>query len=191
MLGSDFTREEYIKEIRRLERNLKQRAKKIERRGNLASQNLPNKLRELRNKYPDILTTMSKAEARSYYRELRNLDTMKSSTVKGATDVRQSFGYVEDKLSNFTDEQKEKLFQLYGKVYENFIIYAQEFKYEILETAADIVDQYSGGDVDRLTEEIINELEDLYEREQLNDYTQEELQDDFLQLMHKIQQFYF
>lgn len=191
MKGSDFNSAEYRKEILRLEKNLKSRVKRIERYGNRASQFAPEKLHEIMMEHPTKISDMSSKELREYYRELYNLNRKGSSTVKGAIGKRKNFGYVEDKLKTLDDESKRKLFGIYSRVSEEFIEYGQEFKYEVLETAADIVEQYrSERDKELLTQELMNELEDLYERQYENDYSREELKDEFLQLMYRFQQFY-
>lgn len=191
MEGSYFTPEEYRREIKRLEKNLKARTRNIQRLGKQASQFAPEKLHNIMMEHPTKLSEMSPKELRAYYRELYNLNRKKSSTVKGAKDKRANFGYVEDKLKGLGDEAKSKLFNIYERVSEEFIEYGQEFKYEVFDVAADIVEQYpSERDIEELQQELLNELEELYERENLNDYTREELRDDFVQLMHRFQQFY-
>ena len=103
MQGSNLDSKGYIKEIKRLETNLGARAKNIEGRGELAFQYLPEKLKNLKAEHPKSLNDMSKSELRSYYRQLVDISEKKSSTVKGAIKVQETFGDIAQRLGNLTE----------------------------------------------------------------------------------------
>lgn len=192
MKAQNLTQEELKREVKRLERNIKARAGRIEGLGEQASQYLPREYRKLLQENPTKISQMSPKELRSYYRGLKRLQSAKSATVKGAKQTRQSFGYTEDVLSNLDEEQKKKVFSIYDRISEEFLEYGSEFKYELLEISADITEKHSNGDYE--TEDILadlyEELENLYERQQLNDYNKEELRDDFFSLIQRFREYY-
>lgn len=192
MKAQNLTQEELKREVKRLERNIKARARRIERLGEQASQYLPREYRKLLQENPTKISQMSLKELRSYYRGLKRLQSAKSATVKGAKQTRQSFGYTEDVLSNLDEEQKKKVFSIYDRISEEFLEYGSEFKYELLEISADIIEKYSNGDdeTEDILADLYEDLENLYERQQLNDYNKEELRDDFFSLIQRFREYY-
>lgn len=200
MKAQNFTHDELKREVKRLERNLSRRVKRIEGLGKQASQYLPQGYRTLRQENPTKISQMSPKELRTYYRELSRLNSAKSSTVQGAKASRKTFGYTEDILSNLDDEQKRKMFEIYDRIAEEFLEYGAEFKYELFEVAADITEKYTGGPkrfdgedydaTERIQKALYEELEDLYRRQQLNDYDKEELRDDFISLIERFREYY-
>ena len=188
MLGSNLDSKGYIKEIKRLEKNLGAIAKNIERRGKLAFQYLPNKLRELEQEHPKSLNDMSKSELRSYYRQLVDISEKKSSKVWGAIKVQESFGDVAQRLGNLTEEQKATVFKLYGKAYEFDIGLGQQYKYEILEVATDIAEKYSKKESNYAFEELLFLFEELEQKQA--DLGEEQYRNELLQIIDKFRQFY-
>lgn len=193
MKAQNLTHDELKREVKRLERNIKARAGRIEGLGEQASQYLPREYRKLLQENPTKISQMTTKELRSYYRGLKRLQSAKSATVKGAKQTRESFGYTEDVLSNLDEEQKKKVFSIYDRISEEFLEYGSEFKYELLEISADITEKYSNDDVDSAEDilaDLYEELENLYERQQLNDYNKEELRDDFFSLIQRFREYY-
>lgn len=201
MKAPNLTQEELKREVKRLERNIRERADRIERLGNQASQYLPREYRKLIQENPKKISQMTPAELRSYYRGLNRLQSAKSSTVKGARQSRETFGYTEDVLSRLDEEQKKKMFAIYDRIAEEFLEYGSEFKYELFEVSADITEKYTSGtnhfyydydddSTEAIEEALYQELEDLYKRQQLNDYDKEELRDDFISLIERFREFY-
>ncbi len=188
MLGSNKNITELKKDIQRIERNLSKRAKNIEGRGELAFQYLPQKLKELKGEYSKPLKDMSQSELRSYYRQLVNIGENKSSTVKGAIQAQESFGYVASKLPNLTAEQKSRLFRLYGKIYEQFTEISKDFKYELLDVAVDTVEIYGERGSEDILEQLLYEFEDL-ELER-GEYADEEYRGKLLQIIDRLRKFY-
>lgn len=190
MLGSNMTKSEYKREIRRLEKNLTARAKSIAGHES-ASQYLPNKMREVRQRYPFKLDNMDINELRSYYRTLRGINETKSSTLKGAYKARKAFGNTEKIISKFDDDRKTKFFSLYDRIYENFITYGQDFKYELFETIADVMNTASDDNVsEAFVDDLMLDLDRLYEDAEINDYDDEELKDEFIQLVSRLRDYY-
>lgn len=188
MLGSNKNITELKKDIRRIERNLSSRAKNIERRGELAFQYLPNKLKELKGEHSKPLNDMTQSELRSYYRKLVNIGQNKSATVKGAIQAQQDFGYIANKLPNLSDDQRGRIFRLYGKIYEQFTELSKEFKYELLEVSADTVEIYGERGSEEVLEQLLYEFEDL-ELER-GEYTDEEYRAKLLQIIDRLRKFY-
>lgn len=192
MKAQNLSHDELKREVKRLERNIKARAGRIEGLGEHASQYLPREYRKLLQENPTKVSQMSPKELRSYYRGLKRLQSAKSATVKGAKQTRESFGYTEDVLSNLDEEQKKKVFSIYDRISEEFLEYGAEFKYELLEISADITEKYSNGDdeTENILADLYEDLENLYERQQLNDYNKEELRDDFFSLIQRFREYY-
>ena len=189
MLGSNKNITELKKDIRRIERNLSARAKNIERRGELAFQYLPQKLKELKGEYSKPLKDMSQSELRSYYRKLVNIGQNKSATVKGAIQAQENFGYVASRLPSLTEEQKERLFRFYGKIYQEFTQNALDFKYELLEVATDVTEIYGERGTEDVLEQLLNEFDDL-ELEKRGKISDEEYRNELLQTLHRLRMFY-
>lgn len=190
MVGSNLTAKKYKEEIRKLEYNLKRRSKRIEGRKDIASQYLPEQLYKLQHEHPQKLSEMSYKELRSYYRELVRLDMAKSSRLKGAIETRKNFGHTENILKDFSDERKRKFWSLYDKVYENFLTYGLQFKYEILDYTAEIMEKLSDNHSEGAIEELMEELDNLYAQEQLDDLNDEELRDEFIQIIQQLREYY-
>lgn len=189
-IKTHLSADEYRKEIKRLDYNIRRRVKGIEKLGTKASQYTPNRYREITQEHYKPIKDMTKKELKTYYRQLFNLNTAKSSTVKGAKAVRQTFGHTEDILNSFDDERKTKFFSLYDKIYEQYHEYGLRFKYDIFDVTADIMVQHS----DRVTEDVIQDLmwdlDALYDRHMLQDYDVEELRIDFIQIIKQLREYY-
>lgn len=205
MRGSNLDSKGYIKEINRLERNLGARAKNIERRGELAFQYLPEKLKKVKAEHPKSLEDMELDELRSYYRELADIDRRKTSTLKGAIKLNEEIGDVTYQLPEMTEEQKAIVFRLFGKAYELNAEIGTTFKYELLDVAADISEIYSKKSSEFLFDEILSEFEKLekrqaeLEKQRIEEIEQKgkskinvdkELGKDFFQVIERFRQFY-
>lgn len=189
MLGSKRYYKDLKKEVKRLEKNLSARAKNIEGRGELAFQYLPRRMEQLKREHSRPINEMSENELSTYLRQLRNANEAKSSTVKGAIKVQEDIGYLIDKLPTFKAEQRERLWHMYGKIYQEYTQIALDFKYELLDVAVDTVELHGP----RATEDVLNQLlwdfEDL-ELEKRGRISDEEYRAELLQIIDRIRAFY-
>ena len=206
MLGSNKNITESKKDIRRIERNLSERAKNIEGRGELAFQYLPQKLKELKGEYSKPLKDMSQSELRSYYRQLVNISQRKSATVKGAIKAQEDFSGIANRLGKLTEAQRSTVFRLYGKAYELNIEYGINYKYELLDVATDIAEIYSSKESEYAFDELLMDFVLLEKKEfELEEYNkslaeegkkkgfinvEETIRIELLQIIDRLRQFY-
>ena len=172
MLASNLTTKEMRKESRRLIKNLSRRIARIEGLGSTAPQYAVNKYRELEKKIPKRLTQLSDTDLRTLYRDLKSINSLKSSTVKGAMSTQSKLDELTEKMqvdgkystlrelfSSLSPKTRDSLWEFYGKTYDTMGKgIADKFKYELFGTAIDYV--YGGEDIERA----VLEIDALYER---------------------------
>lgn len=157
MLASQLTPKEMRQESRKLIKNLSQRIKRIEGLGSSAPQYAVNKFRELEKSIPKRLTQLSKEELTTLNRDLRYINSLKTSTVKGALHTQEKFEPVKAKLDALSPDTQKKFWEIYGKLYERTSGTMENFKYELFETNIDYI--YGGQEVDKAVTDIINEYD--------------------------------
>ena len=172
MLASQLTPKEMRKESRRLIKNLSRRIERIEGLGSSAPQYAVSAYRELEKRIPKKITQLSDKELKTLYRDLRYINSLKSSTVKGALQSQAKFEPIKDKLEALSPETRKKFWSIYGKLYERTSGTLENFKYEIFETNIDYI--YGGQDVDKAVEDIIAEYDKTL-KELGGDVTDEEI----------------
>ena len=160
------------KESRRLIENVSRRIARIEGLGETAPQYAVKAYRELEKRIPDKLTKLSDKELQNLYRDLRYINALKSSTVKGALSTQAKFEPIKSKLEALSPKTREKFWEIYGKVYERTGGTMENFKYELFEANIDYI--YGGQDVDEAVNEIIGEYDKTL-RELGSDVTDEEI----------------
>ena len=163
MKASELTNAEMRKESRRLIKNISRRIARIEKLGSTAPQYAVNAYRELEKTIPKKLTDLSKKELTTLYRDLRYINALKSSTVKGAMQTQTKFEPIKAKLEALSPNTRKKFWEIYGKLYEKTSGTMENFKYEIFGAHIDYI--YAGQEVDEAVKEILEEydktLEDL------------------------------
>lgn len=157
MIASRLTVKEMRKESRRIIKNLSRRIERIERLGASAPQYAVEHYRKLEKRLPARLTQLSEKELTSLYRDLRYINALKSSTVKGALQTQKTFEPIKQKLEVLSPDSQRKFWEIYGKLYEITGNTMEGFKYELFETNIDYI--YGGQDVDTAVQEIINEYD--------------------------------
>lgn len=143
------------KESRRLIKNLSRRIARIEGLGASAPQYAVTHYRELEKRIPSKLTQLSDKELQTLYRDLRYINSLKSSTVKGALQTQKTFEPIKENLETLSKDKQRAFWEIYGKVYERTSGTMENFKYVLFETNIDYI--LSGQDVDTAVEEIIDE----------------------------------
>lgn len=165
MKASNLNATELRKEIRRLEKNLKRRTSNISKLQDEASQTAVEKFYDLRLELAD-LGNLTEKELRTLHRDLRYINAMPTSYVKGAKKVVTNLRSLAEKLqldgtySNLYElysasgDMYKKLEEIYGKV-SSYIGkgITEMFRYEVLESSVDYI--YSGQDVDKAVEDLI------------------------------------
>lgn len=113
-----------------------------------------NDFKEIVKSMPSKLSDASDKELRNLYRDLRYINSLKSSTVKGAKEVQEKFKPIADKLEALSENTRDKFWTVYGKLYEATGGRLEQFKYELFETNIDYI--YGGGETDTLEYSIIS-----------------------------------
>lgn len=157
MLASELNRSELQKESRRLLTNLSKRIARIEGLGSSAPQYAVNRFRDVEKELPKRLSQLPEEDLRTLYRDLRYINSLKSSTVRGALDVQQKFEPIKAKLDALSPETRKKFWSIYGKLYERTSGTMENFKYELFEANIDYI--YGGQDTDKAVQDIIEQYD--------------------------------
>ena len=163
MRSENLEREELIREVARLNRNLSNRLKnvsKIPPEYRLKNDAL-SKYNELQDKTDKKPKEMSDKELRTYYRDLKYISSLKTSTVKGAENAALNFKDLERKLEISSSVLRDEIWELYGKLYEANPAVVEKFKYNIFDLInTQVLDSYKPTDI--YLDEIINALQKAY-----------------------------
>lgn len=157
MLASQLTPAEMRKESKRLIKNISARISRIEGLGSSAPQYAVNRFRQLEQNLPAKLTDLSDSQLRTLYRDLRYIENLKSSSVKGAKEVAVKFEPIKEKLDALSPTTKKKFWEIYGKLYERTSGTMENFKYELFAANIDYI--YGGQEVDKAVMDIIEEYD--------------------------------
>lgn len=184
MLGSNFNEKELRKEIIRERRKLVRDVRDIEGYSKSASQFLPQRWKEMereRGKRP--FSEMSKSELRKYYRDIKYLQSLKSTNLQGALEVHEQAKDLASKLPEMTEQQKDTFFNIYGKLYEHSQSLLKDYKYEIF-SLIDVSNKFgeSGADFALIT--LLDAFDSLMERGK--DIYDEEFKDEFVSLIEML-----
>lgn len=161
MKASTLSRKEQQKEVRRLVKNLSRRIARIENLNLSGSQYAINRYREIEKTLPKNLGKATDKQIQTLYRDLRYVDSLKTSTVRGAKQTMKVFEPIKNKLNTLSKSTQDKFWEAYGKLYENSSTMAN-FKYEIFDVLSDVMLQ--GVDTEQLVLEIIDEYKDTLEQ---------------------------
>lgn len=170
MKASELTNAEMRKEIRRINKNLERRIANIEKITGNASLTAVKQYRELKPELANI-GNLDRKELTTLYRDIRYINTLKSSTVKGATSISAKAQELAEKLQLGGDYQtirevfgstSKTVVDILTEAYSKFADLtsqriADQFKYEIWGTAVDYA--YMG----QTAEDIAIRLNELYE----------------------------
>lgn len=155
MLANQLTEQEMRKEIRRLKKNLSKRLERIKGLHLEApiSQTAVNRFEKL--DIPKNLNTLNQEDLLRLYRDLVYIDSLKSSTVKGAKNAQRFHENVMTPLSGVSKETQDKILGIINKVYESLGENTDYFKYELQEVIIDLA--MEGVDPDKIVNDIIQE----------------------------------
>lgn len=146
-------RENLLKESRRIYRNLSKRMRRIQGLSDL--QDIPDyafyKFRELQENTPRDIRTLNDEELLQYYRDLKYISGLKSSTVKGAKSIQNKWEPVREILNTLSKDTKDKFWSVYKRLYEEGGV-RERFKYEVFGNT--ISRMLQGTDVDRIKDDI-------------------------------------
>lgn len=161
MKAYNKSRSETIKEIRRINRNLSARLKRIE-----GDENLPQFAVEGYNKFIkrhnlNSLETMTDQQLTTILRDITYLNDLKSARVLGARYTAKIYLPIKEKLEALSPDQRKRAWKIYEKIQGGTGL-IDRFKYEVVATATDYI--YGGQGDDEAIEEVIREFQTVYER---------------------------
>lgn len=177
-----LTREEMLEDSRRIYTNLSNRLKRIQKIENAPEYAL-NRFRELQENSPRDIRKLNDKELRAYYRKLKDINSLKSSRMKGAISVASNWTPIRNILDSLSKDEEAKFWAVYGKLYEETGL-NNKFKYDVFTNIA--MRTMQGEDKD----EILNSIIELYKDLKL-DYP-EESEDDFaVRFSNELDQFLY
>lgn len=149
MKASNLNANELAKDIRRIEKNLKQRVAHIE-----AHEDLPQFGAESFRKFEDRLhrkldgkplSSLTEEELRSLHRDIRYINDLKSTSIRGAEIARDKYLPIKERLEALSPELRDRFREAYNKlVGENKLL--EQFKYDIMGVDIDMI--YGGSQAD-------------------------------------------
>lgn len=152
------TPDETKNEVRKLIRNIGRRVKNIEELGFVAPQYATKRFHELTDNMKS-LSKMDEKELNTLYRDLKYVDSLKSSTVKGAIDVGRNFEPIKQDLDTLSEDTRKKFWEIYEKFYERTAGTAEAYKYIVFERN---IDEIFAGNTD--VDEIVHNLIEAYDK---------------------------
>ena len=159
MKAENLSQRELREETRRLLTNLSKRISHIEGL-ETAPKYAVNRFRDIEKNVPSSLTQLSEKDLRNLYRDLRYVNQLKSSTVKGATEVENVFEPIKRKIESLQQENQRKVFGIYERFFETVGGLASHYKYEVLDYATEAIQ--SIGDEDEALINLIKEFDKIY-----------------------------
>ena len=152
-----------IKDIRRIERNISKRVANIEQREDLpqfGAESFRKYQQRVKNKLggKKSLTSLTEEQIRTIHRDVRYLNTLKSTSIKGAEQARDMYIPVKEKLEALSPDLRKRFWTIYEKMVDRFG-YMEMFKYELFESNIDYI---YGGESDE--DKAVQEVFDLYDK---------------------------
>lgn len=167
---------------------LAQRLEEVAKRPVTASQYAVEAFKKL--KIPkDIMRMRDIKRVKTLYRDIKYIERLKSATLEGAEKVKSEFGFIEERLRNFTEDNRKAAWKSYQKLYDEAPIIAQ-FKYEILDVITETLAE--GVDINKVLSDMQKRFRESYEK--LNTegrYTYEDLGLSYSRKLRNIRRKYF
>ena len=159
MESERLTRVEREQEIRRLYRNISRRLESVKKQGFVPQESIENFARatEMINphKIAQSLHSMDERQILNLHRDLRYINSLKSSYVIGSKEYETFWQPIKEKIDPLSDSAKSKLWAMYDKIYNISPLY-ERFKYTIISAATEQI--YSGSTDPEAFGEKIEEL---------------------------------
>lgn len=143
MLGSKLSKSEMIKDIKRLEKNIRQRAENISKREDLPQfgvESFRNFETRLKNKLGDKrnLSSLSDKDIITIHRDVRYLNKLKSLNIKGAEKARDIYVPFKERISTLSPQSQDRVYEIYDKVLDRLET-MEDFKYELYDYIVDYI----------------------------------------------------
>ena len=164
MKAYQLSRSETLKEIRRLNKNLSARLKRIE-----GDENLPQfavegyKKLKSRTDFQN-LDKLTDQQLTTLLRDVRYISDLKSANVRGAKYTQEVYLPIKRKLEALSPNLRGQAFKAYESIIGE-VPYDALFKYEIVGTATDYI--YGGQDNEDIIADFIPKLTEVYQKQKL------------------------
>ena len=159
MIGSTYLSDKELKkEIKRYTDKLRKRVKRIRNLGDEAMQDAVYKFDEYMQNRQKITPKTTRKELESYYRKLKYVESLKSSTVKGARESAKTAMPVLKALKSLSQEKQKTFWNIYERMLNQSSIF-ENFKYEIWGTGIDLL--FQGEDITEIVQSMIEEYDNL------------------------------
>lgn len=188
MESTDLTKEELLKEVRRLRKNIGGRIKKIDALNIDLNRSASKDFKKFLQTYKNIGKDTTEKELRSAYRDLKYIDQLKTSTVKGAKKAYEDFKDVEGLVNILSPGKQKEFWDVYQKLYEVSGGMAERFKYDVFSEVINA--EIQGVDMEELALKITELYEKVYERTKFGNGTDDELELRFTKSLGKFLEFY-
>lgn len=175
MKANQLKGEYLLKEVEDLYEELNDRIYEIEKAGYSLKKDASHRFRELQKKVPNNFSELNDKELRSIYRELKYIDDLKTSTLRGAEEAQTMYKDIEDIVDKLGPRVKQRFWKLYDNLYERNQLAALAYKYDILNALSTSTEKSRSKmkDMSRVEEEIMN-MFDILETGFDGDYTSPE-----------------
>lgn len=177
MRGSNLSKNELIEEIERLKGKLGSQFREFDTVGEMLSDSYGiSRYRSLTKQMPKKLNRVKNVQRlKDLYRDLKYIDSLKSSTLQGALDVEQNFQPIKDKISVFSKDNQKKIWDIYRKFYAETHAQLGHYKYQLFDMIVDSA--FLGMEEDAVVEDLLS----LYTEVRKNYDQQEEIAQRFVQ----------
>ena len=144
--------------IKKLKNSLGKRIKRIEK-----AKETYKYTAEKYNKLDKNIRGKSKTELNDLYRDLLYINNLKTSRYKGAINAYRTYQKVEFSLQALSPRYKDKFWEAYGRIYENYGgAITEKYKYIFFEAISERM--YMGQSVDDIAKEIIEKFDAKWEQ---------------------------
>lgn len=194
-----MTESELRKEIQRLRKNLEARTAAIERSGaqsNYAVKAFKDIDDEIRSS--NILLKkkgVTRGALYNLYSDLKYIDELKTSTVKGALKADKEWKPIESKLDTLSEDKRKQVFNLWNKAVSRAGYYGMKAKYSMFEqiladrqvlSRDDLPEEYFEDLVEKLSDDVDRAYNEMMTRENSGMYkTHREAENDFIQIFSR------
>ena len=160
---TEKSRDQILKESRLLYRKLKRQIDAIDKSKSPLLRDASNRFKEFKKdfKYND-LSKYSDNLLKDAYRDLKYIDSLKSSTLEGAEESLRLYGHTKETLEQLSPQKKQEFWDLYEKAYKNLMpSLVDKYKYEMFGVISN--EMMLGQNPEDVFEKIKEAFDDAYE----------------------------
>lgn len=159
---TEKSRDELLKESRLLYQKINKEMKRIKKAKEPLLEDALNRFNKFRKEFKyNSFSKYSDDLVKDLYRDLKNISSLKSSTLEGAIESAKTFGKTRDILDSLSEESQGDFWRLYNKLYKNLEPKTIErYKYELFDVVS--AEMLLGQDLEDTYEKIKNIFDKTY-----------------------------